>query len=166
MASVPEHCAQNASHCPGTPRTSGPTYRIASLLIRVPKYPWAFCASNQWGETRDAPALYKTSADARPSLYGERIMYMETSKSTLTVAQEALKAGQESLRDYRRPKSPKKFTQPQLFACLVVKEFRRLDYRGIWVLLLEWSGEFRGQHTCFGPELNIPSPGSGGFQAT
>lgn len=64
---------------------------------------------------------------------------METSKSTLTVAQEALKAGHESLPDYRRPKSPKKFTQPQLFACLVVKEFRRLDYRGIWVLLQEWS---------------------------
>jgi len=63
---------------------------------------------------------------------------METSKSTLTVAREALKAGQESLPDYRRPKSPKKFTQPQLFACLVVKEFRCLDYRGIWVLLQEW----------------------------
>ncbi len=63
---------------------------------------------------------------------------METSKSTLTVAQEALKAGQESLPDYRRPKSPKKFTQPQLFACLVVKEFRCLDYRGVWVLLQEW----------------------------
>jgi hypothetical protein len=63
---------------------------------------------------------------------------MKTTKSTLTVAREALKAGQESLPDYRRPQSPKKFTQPQLFACLVVKEFRRLDYRGVWVLLQEW----------------------------
>lgn len=63
---------------------------------------------------------------------------MKTTKSTLTVAREAWKAGQESLPDYRRPKSPKKFTQPQLFACLVVKEFRCLDYRGIWVLLQEW----------------------------
>jgi len=63
---------------------------------------------------------------------------METSKSTLTVAREAMKAGQESLRNYRRRKSPKKFTQPQLFACLVVKEFRCLDYRGMWVLLQEW----------------------------
>jgi hypothetical protein len=63
---------------------------------------------------------------------------METSKSTLTVAREALKAGQESLPDYRHPKSPHKFTQPQLFACLVVKEFRCLDYRGVWVLLQEW----------------------------
>jgi hypothetical protein len=63
---------------------------------------------------------------------------MKTSKSTLTVAWEALKAGQESLADYRHPKSPHKFTQPQLFACLVVKEFRCLDYRGMWVLLQEW----------------------------
>src|SRR5512133_1977948 len=63
---------------------------------------------------------------------------MKTSKSTLTVAREALKAGQESLPDYRHPKSPKKFTQPQLFACLVVKECRGLDYSGVWVLLQEW----------------------------
>ena len=27
--------------------------------------------------------------------------------------------------------SPKKFTQPQLLACLVLKEFARLDYRGL-----------------------------------
>ena len=64
---------------------------------------------------------------------------MKTSKSTLTVAREALKAGQESLPDYSHRKSPHKFTQAQLFACLVIKEFRQLDYRGIWVLLAEWS---------------------------
>ncbi|RPJ31934.1 MAG: IS4/IS5 family transposase [Planctomycetaceae bacterium] len=63
---------------------------------------------------------------------------MKTTKSTLTIAREALQAGQESLPDYRRRKSPHKFTQPQLFACLVVQEFRCLDYRGIWVLLQEW----------------------------
>jgi hypothetical protein len=92
------------------------------------------------GETGDAPALYRTSAcDPDPFLHGERIKGMETSKSTLIVAQEALKAGQESLSDYRHRKSPHKFTQPQLFACLVVKEFRRMDYRGIWVLLQEWA---------------------------
>ena len=33
------------------------------------------------------------------------------------------------LRDYSHRYSPKKFTQPQLFACLVLKEFYRLDYR-------------------------------------
>ncbi len=63
---------------------------------------------------------------------------MKTTKSTLTIAREALQAGQESLPDYGHSKSPHKFTQPQLFACLVVKEFRCLDYRGIWVLLQEW----------------------------
>ena len=63
---------------------------------------------------------------------------MKTTKSTLTIAREALQAGQESLADYGHRKSPHKFTQPQLFACLVVKEFRCLDYRGIWVLLQEW----------------------------
>jgi hypothetical protein len=63
---------------------------------------------------------------------------MKTTKSTLIMAREALAAGQESLPDYRHRKSPKKFTQPQLFACLVVQEFRCLDYRGIWVLLQEW----------------------------
>ena len=31
--------------------------------------------------------------------------------------------------------SPKKFTQHQLFACLTLKEFLRLDYRGIMHLL-------------------------------
>ena len=74
----------------------------------------------------------------RPFRVGERIMIMKTSKSTLTVAREAPKAGQESLPGYRHPKSPHKFTQPQLFACLVVQEFRCLDYRGVWVLLQEW----------------------------
>jgi hypothetical protein len=64
---------------------------------------------------------------------------MKTSKSTLTIAREALRIGQDNLPDYRRLKSPKKFTQPQRFACLVVKEFLRLDYRGIYRLLLEWS---------------------------
>ena len=33
--------------------------------------------------------------------------------------------------------SPKKFTQHQLFACLVLKEFLKLDYRGVWQLLLD-----------------------------
>jgi hypothetical protein len=32
---------------------------------------------------------------------------------------------------HRHKFSPKKFTQPQLLACLVLKEFQRLDYRGL-----------------------------------
>ena len=64
---------------------------------------------------------------------------MKTSKSPLTVARMALRAARDSLPDHARAKSPKKFTQPQLMACLVIKEFLQLDYRGIHMLLAEWS---------------------------
>ena len=64
---------------------------------------------------------------------------MVTSKSTLTVARMALQAARDALPDYARSKSPKKFTQPQLVACLIVKEFENKDYRGIWTMLAEWS---------------------------
>lgn len=64
---------------------------------------------------------------------------MVTSKSTLTVARLALRAARDALPDYARPKSPRKFTQPQLVACLVVREFEGKDYRGIHVMLGEWS---------------------------
>jgi len=64
---------------------------------------------------------------------------MKTSKSTLTVARMALRAARDALPDYARLKSPRKFTQPQLLACLVVKEFAGKDYRGIHVMLAEWS---------------------------
>src|SRR6266436_2764272 len=33
--------------------------------------------------------------------------------------------------------SPKRFTQPQLFACLVLKEFLKLDYRKLAALLAD-----------------------------
>lgn len=64
---------------------------------------------------------------------------MQTSISTLTVAQMALRAAKAALPDYAHRKSPRKFTQPQLVACLVVKEFLGLDYRSLSVLLSEWS---------------------------
>jgi hypothetical protein len=64
---------------------------------------------------------------------------MKTSKSTLTVAKMALRAARDSLPDHAKAKSPKKFTQPQLMVCLVIKEFLQLDYRGIHILLSEWS---------------------------
>jgi Transposase DDE domain len=38
---------------------------------------------------------------------------------------------------YSHPCSPKKYTQHQLFACLVLKEFFKLDYRGVETLLVE-----------------------------
>ncbi len=43
----------------------------------------------------------------------------------------ALAVGKEALRDYSHPCSPKIYTQPQLFACLVLMVFLRTDYRGV-----------------------------------
>jgi Transposase DDE domain/Transposase domain (DUF772) len=53
------------------------------------------------------------------------------SKSPLRVAREALRLGMDALPLYSHPCSPKKFTQPQLFACLVLKTFFKTDYRGL-----------------------------------
>lgn len=46
------------------------------------------------------------------------------------VLQVAYEAACRALPAHRHRFSPKKFTQPQLLACLVLKEFLRLDYRG------------------------------------
>jgi hypothetical protein len=60
-----------------------------------------------------------------------------TSKSPRTVALEALAAGEAALPAYSHPCSPRKFTQPQLFACLVLKAFFKTDYRGVAALLAD-----------------------------
>jgi Transposase DDE domain len=49
----------------------------------------------------------------------------------MRVAREALRMGTLALPLYSHPCSPKKFTQPQLFACLVLKTFFKTDYRGL-----------------------------------
>jgi hypothetical protein len=49
----------------------------------------------------------------------------------------ALAAGREAFSDYSHVYSPKKFTRPQLFACLVLKEFEKKDYRGITQFLAD-----------------------------
>ena len=56
---------------------------------------------------------------------------MTTSKSPRRVLQVAFDAACQALPAHRHRFSPKKFTQPQLLACLVLKEFLRLDYRGL-----------------------------------
>ena len=56
---------------------------------------------------------------------------MTTSKSPRRVLQVAYEAACQALPAHRHKFSPKKFTQPQLLACLVLKEFSRLDYRGL-----------------------------------
>ena len=60
-----------------------------------------------------------------------------TSKSPRKVALVALAVGKDALPPYSHLCSPKKFTQPQLFACLVLKEFFKTDYRGIAAILAD-----------------------------
>jgi hypothetical protein len=62
---------------------------------------------------------------------------MLTSKSPRKVAMVALAAGMDAFSDYSHKFSPHKFTQPQLFACLVLKEFEKKDYRGVSQLLVD-----------------------------
>ena len=51
----------------------------------------------------------------------------------------ALEAGRKAFADYSSPFSPRKFTQPQLFACLALRQFFKLDYRGTVQRLSEWA---------------------------
>lgn len=54
-----------------------------------------------------------------------------TSKSPRAVLLAALATAERSLPPYSHRCSPKKFTQHQLFACLVLKSFLKTDYRGV-----------------------------------
>jgi hypothetical protein len=60
-------------------------------------------------------------------------------KSTLAFARTALETGKRSVPSYSHPKSPHRYTQPQLFAILSVRDFLCTDYRGITAILAEWS---------------------------
>ena len=61
------------------------------------------------------------------------------SKSPLRVARRALAAGHMALSVYAHRFSPKTYTQPQLFACLVLKTFLKVDYRGVAAHLADHS---------------------------
>ena len=67
---------------------------------------------------------------------------MKTSKSPNAVAFVAYATAKRSLPPYLHLKRPKKFTQHQLVACLVLKEFFTTDYRGI-VEILEDSSNIK-----------------------
>src|SRR5262249_29715564 len=54
-------------------------------------------------------------------------------KSPRHVARRALAVGHGALRCYAHKYSPKKYTQPPFFACLVLKALSTPDYRGIVV---------------------------------
>lgn len=60
---------------------------------------------------------------------------MITSKSPKKIAAVAYEAAKQAFPPYSHRFSPKKFTQPQLVACLVLKEFFKTDYRGLSSIL-------------------------------
>jgi hypothetical protein len=60
-------------------------------------------------------------------------------KSPKRVVEHALAVGREVLPPYGHRFSPRKYTQPQLFACLVLKTFFKTDYRGLTALLADLS---------------------------
>lgn len=60
-------------------------------------------------------------------------------KSPIVVARCALKTGMKALPHYASPFSKRKFSQPQLFAMLVLKAFFKTDYRGIVAILKDSS---------------------------
>ena len=64
---------------------------------------------------------------------------MTTSKSPLAVAYAAFIVGKGAFSLWSHERSPHTFTQPQLFACLVLKEFFTTDYRGIAAILQDSS---------------------------
>jgi hypothetical protein len=61
------------------------------------------------------------------------------SKSPVAILRTALEVAQAVLPAYSHVNSPKKFTQHQLFACLVLRATLKLDYRGLQALLIDCS---------------------------
>jgi len=59
-------------------------------------------------------------------------------KSPEAFVKATLKVAKERLANYSHPKSPHKFTQPQLLAILALKDFMKQDYRGIIAVLRDW----------------------------
>ena len=66
----------------------------------------------------------------------------EMSKSALRVAREAFAVGRAALPAFGSRYSRRDYTQAQLFALLVLRQFLRTDYRGVVTLVAEW-GELR-----------------------
>jgi transposase-like protein DUF772 len=62
----------------------------------------------------------------------------EMTKSAVALAREALAVGRLAFPPYSAARSRHDFTQPQLFAMLVLRQMLRVDYRGLVALLAEW----------------------------
>lgn len=65
-----------------------------------------------------------------------------TTRSALKLARLSLKLAQSSLPAYANKFSPRRYTQHQLFSILVLRQFFKIDYRGMVALLAE-SSELR-----------------------
>ena len=62
-------------------------------------------------------------------------MAARMSKSPLAVAQMALQVGNASFPPFSHRNSRKEFTQAQLFALLMLRQFFRVDFRGLVAIL-------------------------------
>lgn len=60
-------------------------------------------------------------------------------KSALAVARQALAVARDALPEYASKFSRRAYTQHQLFALLAVRQFLKLDYRGVEQLARDWS---------------------------
>jgi hypothetical protein len=60
-------------------------------------------------------------------------------KSPLALARMALSVARESIPAYSSKFSPRRYTQHQLFALLALREFLKVDYRGLEQILKEWA---------------------------
>lgn len=60
-------------------------------------------------------------------------------KSAVRLACEALAVGERALPRYSARTSRHDYTQAQLLALLVLKQFLRVDYRGLVTLVAEWA---------------------------
>ena len=66
-------------------------------------------------------------------------MNRSMTKSPLALAQKALQVAKASLEPYSNKYSPRRYTQPQLFTILVLRQFFKTDYRGIEQMLYDFS---------------------------
>lgn len=60
-------------------------------------------------------------------------------KSPVALARQALEVGRQAFPAYSHRFSPRRFTQPQLFAVLVLRQFFKTDYRGMSQMLADLS---------------------------
>ena len=66
-------------------------------------------------------------------------MNRSMTKSPMALAQKALQVANASLKPYSNKYSPRRYTQPQLFTILVLRQFFKTDYRGIEQMLYDFS---------------------------